>query len=92
MISIGWRLLTVAIIAPSMEEELDKRALWIRTFKLASPWMALTILLYASQLWAILGSEFTMPVTLLQIPFIIAFLVFIVVIAHERAKVPKIRD
>lgn len=50
----------------------------------ASPWWALTSLLYGSQLFAVFDSEFTMPVTLLQIPFIMAFLGFIYAIARAR--------
>lgn len=50
----------------------------------ASPWLALVALLYGSQLWAVFDSEFTMPVTLLQVPFVLAFMATIVAIAYHR--------
>lgn len=50
----------------------------------ASPWWGLTLLLYGSQVFAVFDSEFTMPITLLQVPFILAFLAFIYAIARAR--------
>lgn len=64
----------------------DERRMHWQALRNAAPWLALTVLLYASQVFAIVDSEFTMPVTLLQVPFVLAFLVFIYVISLSRLK------
>lgn len=66
--------------------EPEARAVWKRTLVTSTPGLLLVLLLYASQVFAVIDSDFTLPVTLLQVPFVLAFLGFIVAIAYHRAK------
>lgn len=63
-----------------------KAAFSLRVIKTASPWIWFPIILWSFQLWSIWSSQFSLEMTILQFPFVLAFEVLIYVIVAERVK------
>lgn len=66
-----------------MTSEVARPTFW-RVFAKANPWIWIPLFLWLTQVWAIWDSDFTMEVTMLQLPFVMAFQVVIFLIARER--------
>ena len=52
----------------------------------ALPFAWLPITLWLTQVWAVYDSEFTMEVTMLQLPFVLVFEVLIFILAYHSLK------
>lgn len=50
----------------------------------AAPFIWIPMFLWLLQVWSIWDSEFTMEVTMLQLPFVMVFEILIVIIAYHR--------
>jgi hypothetical protein len=57
---------------------------WVQVARNGTPWAAIPLFLWLLQAGAIYDNGFTMEFTLLQLPFIIIFMILIYIIAYDR--------